>query len=292
MAAASARLQLDAGVLAIREPGGPAGSSSGIGPDAGLPRLVTAGSFLAPAGGYLGFQRVTSADELAAAAVDELSRSSGWAKVVMDWMDPQTGRLTPNYPLDAMIATAAAVHEAGGRLAAHVALPESIEICIEARVDSIEHGLSVGPDHAAAMADLGIAFTPTAVGMQGVPDFLAGIGVPDEEVAWWTGVVERFPQTVRQAAEAGVRILAGTDAGMGPHGEIRREIDFLRDAGLSAQQALGAGSWDAREFLGFPGIEPGAPADLVAFVTDPREDLQALAQPKLIVLDGQVMKGP
>jgi imidazolonepropionase-like amidohydrolase len=39
-----------------------------------------------------------------------------------------------------------------------------------------------------------------------------------------------------------------------------------------------------------PGIEPGAPADLVGYRTDPREDLSALASPQLLVLDGRVMR--
>src|SRR3990170_1586018 len=49
---ASARAHLAAGVLAIREPGGPSHASAGIGPHEGLPRVYTAGRFLASVGGY------------------------------------------------------------------------------------------------------------------------------------------------------------------------------------------------------------------------------------------------
>ena len=64
-------------------------------------------------------------------------------------------------------------------------------------------------------------------------------------------------------------MLAGTDAGMGPHGLIRHEVELMIAAGLDAQTALGAASWTARRWLGLPGIEEGAPADLVAFREDP-----------------------
>jgi imidazolonepropionase-like amidohydrolase len=49
---ASAHAHLAAGVLALREPGGPHDASRGIGPHEGLPRIVTAGRFLAPSGRY------------------------------------------------------------------------------------------------------------------------------------------------------------------------------------------------------------------------------------------------
>ena len=104
--------------------------------------------------------------------------------------------------------------------------------------------------------------------------------------------LDRQPQVLREAVEAGVTILAGTDAGMGPHGSIRGEIELLLAAGLRPEVALGAASWEARAFLGLPGIEEGAPADLVAFDTDPLLDPVALAHPRVVLLDGQLVKDP
>ena len=94
---------------------------------------------------------------------------------------------------------------------------------------------------------------------------------------------------VRYAAEAGVRLLAGTDSGVVPHGAIAGEIGRLVEAGVPAEAAVAAGSWDARAFLGFVGIADGAPADLVAFDADPREDPAVLQQPGLIVLAGHIV---
>ncbi len=51
------------------------------------------------------------------------------------------------------------------------------------------------------------------------------------------------------------------------HGLVASEIALLRDAGLPAAAALAAGSWAARTWLGLPGLEEGAPADLVVFPT-------------------------
>ncbi len=66
-----------------------------------------------------------------------------------------------------------------------------------------------------------------------------------------------------------------TDAGMGPHGLIRHEVELMLAAGLDAQTTLGAASWTARTWLGLPGIEERAPADLVAFREVPRGSAHA-----------------
>ena len=86
-------------------------------------------------------------------------------------------------------------------------------------------------------------------------------------------------------------IYAGTDAGgVLPHGEIAGEVRELASYGIPAEGALGAASWRAREWLGWHGtLDEGAPADLVVFDTDPRQDLAALASPTRVVLRGAVV---
>src|SRR5690606_7973935 len=94
--------------------------------------------------------------------------------------------------------------------------------------------------------------------------------------------------TVRRAVEAGVPVYAGTDAGGGiAHGRIADEVIALHRAGLSAADALGAASWAARAWLGRPGLEHGARADLVVYDRDPRTDLSVLHEPALVVLRGR-----
>ena len=292
-ARASARAELEAGVLALREPGAPNRASTGLGPGDGLPRTLTAGRMLAPPGSYVpGFAREVEAGELVEAILEELLAGGGtWAKLIGDWFMPHR-RLTPNFPVEAVAEAAQAVHRAGGRIAVHTCLPETIDIAIEAGVDTIEHGLAPSASQAERMAAGGIAWTPTMVAMRHVPEVVAGAGLPAEEIAVAVELVRATPAAVRTAHDAGVRVLAGTDAGMVPHGMVSSEISLLHASGIPAAAALGAGSWDARSFLGLPGIEEGAPADLVGFARDPREDLSVLSEPALVVLDGLVVRTP
>jgi imidazolonepropionase-like amidohydrolase len=98
-------------------------------------------------------------------------------------------------------------------------------------------------------------------------------------------------EAVRHALEAGVPVYAGTDAGGGvDHGRLADEVIALHRAGLSAVDALGAASWAAREWLGRPGLEPGDPADLVVYRSDPRADLSVLHEPALVMLRGRPVR--
>lgn len=60
-------------------------------------------------------------------------------------------------------------------------------------------------------------------------------------------------------------------------------------AGLSHLEALTAATWGARAWLGRPGLEEGADADLLVFAADPRDDIAVLAAPEQIVLRGRTL---
>ena len=291
-ARASAKLELDSGVLALRDPGGP--TPVGFGPSVGLPRTYTAGRFLAAEGHmFPEHGQVEVTDELLADAAEEQWRASGgWVKVIGDFPLPGTG-FDPAFQPEALVEVAHRVHGLGGRVAIHAIAAETIEAAIEAGFDSVEHGLMLRPDQAERMASRGIALTPTLISTPAwLPGFLKQLEAPDEVVRDTADAVGRHAATVRGAWEAGVNVLAGTDAGVVAHGLVNREVELLGAAGIPIEHALGAASWRAREFLGLPAIVEGAPADLVAFDRNPLEDPTTLATPRLIMLDGMVIQGP
>ena len=284
---ASAQAQLDAGVLVLREPGGPEGSAPGVGPAHGLPRTASAGRFLTPPGTYVpGYGRPTPEGELADAAEAEVRASGAWAKVIGDFPNPPEGRRQPHYSFQALAEAARRVHGAGGRIAIHASHPDVIAAAIEARFDSIEHATALRHEHVVALEGSETVIVPTLMIEQPLADLLRRIGVPQSEFDAVMADFGRLPGVLRDAADAGVTILAGTDAGMVPHGRIADEVRLLLKAGLPPADALGAASWKARSYLGHPGIEGGAPADLVAYRSDPREDPEVLLDPAVIIFDG------
>jgi imidazolonepropionase-like amidohydrolase len=285
---ASATAQLQAGVLLLREPGSIDYESKAVGPHLGLPRVLTGGRFLAPPDGYFpGLAREVTTKELPKAAAEEAKASGAWVKVIGDF--PQSdGVMHPHWDLDTLKATAAAAHKAGARITMHAVHPDSISTAIQAGFDCIEHGTGLRKEHVDAMVAKNMAFTPTLMIAERIPGAMGGL-CSDHGMKEIEGWLSSHPKRVAAAAAAGVRILAGSDAAMWPHGLVARETAALVEAGVPAERAVAATSWDARAYLGFPGIAEGAPADLVVFDQDPRRDVHALEEPSFIVLDGKVV---
>ena len=286
---ASASVELALGVLALREPGSPDYASQGLALEGGWPRVITAGRFLAPPGGYFpGLAREVTAAELPDAVVQEIRASGGWAKIVGDFLGPG-GKFVPNFESTVLTDAVVRAHAAGGRVAIHATSQEVVDSAVTAGVDSIEHGWAVTDRHFASMKAHGIAWVPTLFpgGSHAACEFAAGMGFADQTLTWMKTVLDAQPGTIARADRAGVSVLAGTDAGQGPHGTIVEQVRMLVDCGMPIQRALGAASWTAREYLGLPGLEPEAPADLVVYDADPRLDLDVLLRPTLIVLAGQ-----
>ena len=185
-----------------------------------LPRLLRGGRWLATPGKFFpGFGRHITDDELVGAAVEEARASSGWCKIIGDWLSG-----VPVVPANVLADAVAAVHAIGGRVAVHTQTAASGRNAVLAGADSIEHA-------------------------------------------------------------AGVTVLAGTDSE--PCGEVVGEVEWLVKAGIPAEDAIGAASWTARAWLGLPGIVAGAPADIVVYPSDPRNDLEVLRSPLRTVLRGR-----
>ena len=286
---ASGAAHLAAGVLLVREPGGPNRLSGGLGPAQGMPRVQSAGLLLSPPGTYIpGLSRPAPDESLADIVEEEARISRAWVKIIGDF-GGRDGRTVAHYRPTTLAVAVRRAHEAGARVAIHATLPTVITAAIEAGVDSIEHGTMLEPEHVPELARRGVALVPTLLIRDGVLRLLRAFGSPADEVAAVDAALERQPRLVRLAADAGVTVLAGTDAGMGPHGRVRDEIARLLAAGVAPEAALGAASWAARRYLGHPGIEDGAPADIVAFARDPRRDPGELARPVAVVLDGRLI---
>jgi len=283
---ASAEAQLAVGVLALREPGSLNRLSNGLGPQVGLPRTFSAGRFLTAPGMYFpGLAEEATGARLPDAAAAEARASGQWVKIIGDFWDA-SGDVTANFEPHALAEAAARVHALGARIAIHALQTDVIEAAIAAGFDSIEHGVLLQAEHIQEMARRNIAWVPTLIIRHEVPELAGHLGSSAAEVERIQSGFDRQPAMVRRAVDAGVLVLAGTDAGLVPHGVILSEIKELLGAGLTPTQALGAASWDARSFLGLPGIEEGAVADLVAYASDPRLDPEVLQHPVVRILDG------
>ena len=282
----------DSGALLLRDCGSAADTSWIHGRD-DLPRLIRAGRHIARPRRYIrNYAHEVEPEDLATYVDQEAQRGDGWVKLVGDWIERDAGDLTPSWTRASLEAAMQAAHDRGARVTAHVFGEDALPDLIGAGIDCIEHGTGLSADLIDAMVRNGVALVPTVKQLGNFP-------------AYADAGRERFPayadhmmrlhagrrEVIMAAYDAGVPIYAGTDAGgVLPHGGIAGEVLELAAYGFRPEDALGAASWSAREWLGWNArLEEGAPADFVVYDRNPLEDLSVLREPARVVLRGNVV---
>jgi imidazolonepropionase-like amidohydrolase len=292
-ARALAVVDRDAGVLAIRDAGSPYPYPE-LDDDPDVPRLARAGRHVAPVRRYLRDIGVeVPASDVPATVTEQAKAGNGWVKLVGDWLDRDVADLAPSWDAATLTAAVNAAHAAGARVATHVFGEESVDILVRAGVDSVEHGTGLSLELIDLMAARRTALVPTMMNVRTLVDVAErAAGKFPGYARHMRALSEDFPAVVRAAVEAGVPIYVGSDAGGGiNHGLAAREMLLLHeDAGMAPLDVLRAGSWGAREWLGFPGLVDGGLADLVVYDADPRVDLRVLLDPRHVILRGRVIR--
>ena len=282
----------DAGALLLRDAGVPVDTHWMDDRD-DLPRVIRAGRHIARSKRYIrNYGAEIEPEQLVAEVETQAARGDGWIKLVGDWIDRDAGDLTPCWPAEVAAAAISRAHELGVRVTAHCFGEQSVAELVAAGIDCIEHGTGLTDDVIAEMARQGTALVPTRVQIDNFPTYADQGGAKFPAYgAHMRALHARCDATLRSAYDAGVALYCGTDAGgVLPHGLVAREVLALHEqVGLPPEEALAAGSWRARAWLGRPGIEPGEPADLVVYDGDPRADLRVLAHPRAVVLRGRVV---
>jgi imidazolonepropionase-like amidohydrolase len=140
-----------------------------------------------------------------------------------------------------------------------------------------------------ALLATGARYIPTFSAPHGI---LAGPAVP----AWIKDRARPAAQaqtgSFRAAVQAGVKVVAGTDAGTpdNPHGGVAREVAFMVEAGLDPLLAIRAATGEAADLLAMPDrgvLRPGAAADVLAVQGDAVADVAALTRPAALFQDGR-----
>lgn len=290
-AEAQAVTDREAGTLLIRDAGSPS-DTRWVDDRADLPKIIRAGRHIARPRRYIrNFAWEVEPEDLVERVRLEARAGDGWVKLVGDWIDRDAGDLMPCWPVDVLTEAVAAAHEEGARVTAHCFGEQSLRDLAAAGTDCVEHATGLLPETIDAFAAQGIAIVPTLVNIDTFPQIAepAREKFPDYHRHMLDLHTRRY-ETVAAAREAGIPVYVGTDAGGSlPHGLAAEEVERLTRCGFSALDAIEAATWGARAWLGRPGLEEGADADLVVYAADPRVDVGVLAYPSEIVLRGAIV---
>lgn len=225
----------------------------------------------------------------------DLIKINACGGAVDNWDEPFVEEMT----YEEMAAAVDEAHKRHLKVAAHTSGGVGVTNAIRAGVDSIEHGSWLTHEQAAMMVERGSFYVPTLlVNTRGTQDGREAAGL--DQATWeWCMLVEREKWgAVARARAAGVKIVAGSDAGFVVyHREAACEIGLLVKAGLRPAEAILAATATAADLLGIPAgrVAPGSLADLILVDGDPTANVTMLADAARIpwvMVGGTVHKAP
>ena len=268
------------------------------------PRLEVATRAISTTGGYPlegyspevmvpeGAQIVDGLDEARKAVREQIKYGADFIKVY----GTHHFRFTPDgklvsvrtFSADELVTIVDEAHNDGVKVACHAYGNPGLRNCIDAHVDSIEHGIDLDDGSIAAMKEQGTWLVPTLY----VYEF-----EPDEDAAATGGKTSRariHEASFRKAVAAHLRIAFGTDVGPFPHGTQAKEFEYMVRFGMTPAEAIQAATIRAAELMSWEervgSVDSGKFADLVAVAGDPLSDITELERVKFVMKGGEVYR--
>ncbi len=266
------------------------------------PRILAAGRPICMTGGHGSFlgREADGPDDARKAVREQLKAGADVIKliatggVMTPGVEPGSSQLT----LEEMRAAIDEARKAGRRTAAHAQGSTGIADAIEAGITTIEHGIYLTDEIIASMKAKGVFLVPTLAAPAAICGGGLAAGIPEFMVRKSETVAAHHLASFQRATQAGVSIAAGADSGtpFNPHGSLLPELELMIKHGMSPLEAIRAATVVAAQALGLENetgrVAPGLAADLVAVVGEAAERIQALADVRLVLARGAMIKSP
>ncbi len=194
---------------------------------------------------------------------DRVDEGAHHIKVIIEDLSKFQASPVPELPIDIVAAIVEEAHAKGVQVVAHVTTLQDAKAALEVGVDGFAHVPveSIDQEFVDMMLDTGAFITPTLDVWRAGDSFAFGSDeLSDTRISPWLSPTNQFlmalapppgfgdrwnygdvKNNLTQLHEAGVRILAGSDAGNPgvPNGAgMHREMEMLVDAGLTPVEAL------------------------------------------------------
>jgi imidazolonepropionase-like amidohydrolase len=246
------------------------------------------------------FNRETSTPAEAQAYVKEVAtRDPDLIKIFASKSSREGGGQTID---DATIAAGCqAARAANKRVWVHAHAASAVRAAVNGGCTAITHGTQVSDADLRLIAERGVFFEPN-VGLvsqnyiENKPAYY-GIGNFDEKGFKFTedGIAPKTEMFRRALKIPGLKIIMGTDAGAGAHGNNAQEIVYrVQVAGMRPMDAITSTTSVNAESLGLGDkigrVAAGFEADLVAVAGDPIADITALERVAFVMRGGKVYK--
>ncbi len=257
------------------------------------PRLLITGEAIVQTGGhtYWCCREASGPDEMRRAVRDQVRAGADLIKIMachdtLEFTDAE---------LEAVIDES---HRNGLPITAHATYNDAIQRVAQFGIDVVEHGGSMTQETIALLLakNIPIVTTFAPVLMQSQPEIARKFDIPEwkiEERQRAVGDKSRY-QGLVDAAEAGVTIVFGTDAGspVVGHDVIAPEMEFMVQLGVVTDNyaAVRSATSSAARLSALDHelgtLAEGMRADIIVVDGDPREDIHAMARVQCTYRDG------
>lgn len=203
----------------------------------------------------------------------------------------------PQFTEEEIRAVVTTARDYGFKVAAHAHGTEGIKRAIRGGVDTIEHGTFMDDEGMKLMKERGTFYVPTLSAGRWVfdqaqdPNFFPPVVRPKA-----LQVGPQIQNTFAKAYKSGVKILFGTDTGVGKHGDNAREFRLLVEAGMPPMEAIKVATSVPAKFLDLDdqvgSIAVGKLGELVGVPGNPLEDISVMERVVFVMKDDKVYKAP
>ena len=222
---------------------------------------------------------------------EQIAHGADWIKLYAAYEFHFTGDgkmvIPPTFSAEEVNAIVEEAHKKGHKVSCHAFGGEGLRNCLNAGVESIEHGVDLTDSDIKMMVDKGIYLVPTLYHYQLDREH-------DLKKYGGHSVAEVSERSFPRAVAAGVKIAFGSGAGPFPHGSQTKEFGYMVKFGMTPVQALRAATSEAAQLMGWQdrvgSLEAGKFADVVAVTGDPTADITELERVKFVMKGGQVFR--
>ena len=198
------------------------------------------------------------------------------------------------YTYEEMKAIAEEAHKLGRKVAAHAHGTQAIKDAIQAGIDSIEHssliddeGITLAKQHHTYLVfDI---YNDDYILKEGAKAGMLPESVEKEKAL---GKLQRT--NFRKAYLAGAPLAFGTDGGVYPHGDNAKQFATMVEFGAKPIDAIRTSTVEAARLLNLEGkagvVKAGSFADMIAFDSDPRANVEQLQRVRFVLKDGRVFR--
>lgn len=270
-----------------------------------IPRIIHADNGICMTGGHGwddGIEQIDGPWNIRAAIRRQVRDGAEWVKLLTSHRSH-----IPEFTQEELDAAVDECHRRGIKCAVHAGTHPSIQMCIDAGFDTIEHGTFMTVKQAEQMAKNGQAWTPTIMAYTYLYEvckkniennqtdvFSDPVAAKEQrDYEYFEPAYKAYRDNFKALYDTGVTVCAGTDMVLyqAPVLPLARELQYMVEYGITPLQAIQTATMNPAKVLGLEhetgSIKEGLLGDLLIVKGDVSKDIRKLTDVKAVYLEGR-----